>query len=617
MKRYWFIGAVLAACGAFAAATPWSIPDTTLREQIAPQLAALAGLPAGQAGGARFTLLPVPRLDISGLALRDGSGRVTLDVDRMRGRVRLLPLVGGRIELTELSLFNPRLAYPGDGSADDVLRKLATVLTPGGGTFNLPDVERLVIFNGRVERTAAGGGRRALVDGVQLIAGRGVSKDTYELEGAAVWRGERFTFQSFALDVAALMEGRMAPASGRLSGDVGAIDFAGKVGRQSHWDAEGKLSVKTNSVKRLAAWLDMPLPMPVDGPVDVQGALRLRNGDISLASATVVLPAGRLEGALNLKDPRGRPVLSGTLAGDRLDLTETVRALGGLRAADGGWSRETIDPALLPSGDVDLRLSAGRVAIGATVLNNVACSLISRQGKTDVTLGGADFHKGSLKGRLSLAGAPRGFDMKAQASFDRVDTAAALAATIDGRRISGIGYGSIQVEASGASAHALVQSLEGRATLVVRQGDLVGINLPEVLRRMEKRPLGAALDVRGGRTPFELASLSARISRGILDVQEGSVGSPATRVGFSGQVGLAERVLAVAGIAQLVDVPAGREPVTLPFEITGTFDEPMIVPDARSLMRRSGATSPFIDLRGRRPEVPIVPAGGDALAPPD
>jgi AsmA protein len=615
MKRNWFIGAILAACGAFAAATPWTIPDATLRDQIAPQLASLAGLPSGQAGSARFTLLPVPRLDISRLALRDDTGAVQLGVERLRGRVRLLPLVGGRIELTELSLFNPRLVHRDDGSADETLRRLATVLTPGGGTFNLPDVERLVLFDGRVETIGAGGDRSTLLDGIQLIAGRGMSRDTYDLDGELVWRGERVKFQSFALDVAALMEGRQAVTSGKISGDVGAIDFAGRVTRLPTWDAEGKLSVKTNNLRRMASWLALPMPMTLEGPIDMQGAVRLRNGDLSLASAALVLPAGRLEGALHLKDIQGRSSLSGTLAGDKLDLTEQVRSLGGLRASDGGWSRDTLDPALLPAGDIDLRLSAGRVAIGQTILTNVACSLITRQGKTDFTLGGAEFHKGTLKGRLSLVGAPRGFDLKAQASFDRVDTAAALAAATDGRRISGIGYGTLQVEASGANAHAVVRSLEGKATLVVRQGDIVGINLPEVLRRMEKRPLSAALDVRGGRTPFELASLSARISRGVVDVQDGSVGSPAARIGFAGQVGLAERVLALSGIAQLVDTPAGREPVTLPFEVTGTFDDPMIVPDARSLMRRSGATSPFIDLRARRPETPVVPAGGDALAP--
>jgi len=616
MKRSWFIGAILVACGAFAAATPWTIPDAVLREQVAPQLASLAGLPDGRAGSARFTLLPVPRLEISTLSLRDATGTVRVDAERMRGRVRLLPLIGGRIELTEISLFGPRLAMPADGSADGLLRRLATVLSPAGRTRNLPDVERLVVFDGRVERTSPAGETTPVLQDVQLVAGRGVGGDTSDLEGEAIWRGERVSFQSFGLDVAALMEGRPVQASVRLSGDVGSIDFAGRIARPGTWDVEGQLAVKTSGPRRLAAWLDLALPVAIDAAVDAKGALRMRNGDISLSAATIEVPAGQLEGALHLKESGGRAALSGTLAGDRLDLTDAARFLTALRAPDGGWSRDTIDPAILPAGDVDLRISAGKVTIGASVLNNVACSMIVRQGKTDFTLGGAEFNKGTLKGRISLAGAPRGFDMKAQASFDRVDMAAALAAVVDGRRIGGIGYGTLQVESSGASAHALMQALDGKATLVVRQGDLVGINLPEVLRRMEKRPLGAALDVRGGRTPFELASLSGRITRGTVEVQDGSVASPATRIGFSGKVGLAERMLAMSGVAQLVDAPAGRDPVTLPFEITGTFDDPLIIPDARSLMQRSGATSPFFDLRARRPEPPLLPAG-NALAPPN
>ncbi len=431
-----------------------------------------------------------------------------------------------------------------------------------------------------------------------------------------VWRGETVAFTSFGFDVAAYMEGRPATANGRISGDVGTVEFNGRVTAGVSPEAEGRLSVRAANFRRFAAWAGLNTPISVEGPLQVQGDLRLRDSDLSLNKARVTHAAGTLEGVLHMRDAHGRPALSGTLAGERLDLTDHARALAALRGSDGAWSRDLIDPALLPAGDVDLRLSAARVTMGAATLTNVACALLSRNGRADLTIGSAEFHKGTLKGRLSVSPAPRGFDLKAQASFDRVDTAAALATLTDGRRVSGTGFGTLQVEASGASPLALVRSLEGRASLLVRQGDIVGINLPEVLRRIEKRPLGAALDVRGGRTPFDTASVSSRISRGVLELQDASVSSPAARVALSGQIGLAERLFAVAGLAQLAEAPAGREPVTLPFEVTGSFDDPVIMPDARALMRRSGTTGPFFDLRARQadPVVPL-PAGGSALAP--
>ncbi len=158
MKRHWFIGAIVTACCAFAAATPWTIPKGTLSSQIVPQLAAVAGLQDSRAEHARFTLLPVPRLDVEGLTLRDGAGVVDVAVQRLRGRVRLLPLIGGRIELTELTLFSPRLAYRTGPEADATLRRIAQALTPGNGGFNLPEVGRLTVIDGHIE--AAQGDRR-------------------------------------------------------------------------------------------------------------------------------------------------------------------------------------------------------------------------------------------------------------------------------------------------------------------------------------------------------------------------------------------------------------------------------------------------------------------------
>ncbi|MHB2169677.1 AsmA family protein [Alsobacter sp. R-9] len=616
MKRHWILGATLAVAGIAAASVPWPVPASVLEGQIAPQLAAAARVPVGTASSARFTLLPVPRLDIERPALRDDAGGVTVEASRLRGRLRLLPLVGGRMELTEIMIFGPRLTLRADGASETTLRRMADIVhQPGHAPGAPPFVERLVVIDGSVETVEATGARATIASRIDTITERGPEPGTFDVSGTMTWRGETVSFQSFSVDFAALLSARPATVSVRMGGDLGSVDFTGKVLAAEGLQAEGRLALKTSAVKRLAQWADLQMPVAFEGGADLQGQFRLRDGDASLTDATITVRQGRLEGALHLKDTGGRPSLSGTLAGERLDLTaDAIRLVGALRGDDGGWSRDIIDPAILPAGDMDVRVSATRAAVGSTTLANVAFSVLSRQGKTDITLGGAELGKGSAKARLSLATAPRGFDVKAQATFERVDMATILSPLVDGRRLTGAGFGLLQVEGSGSSVHAVMRSLEGKSSLLVRQGDIGGINLPEVLRRIEKRPLVAALDVRGGRTPFDVASFMARISKGVAEIVDGTVGSPAARVSLSGHIALADRHLSMSGLAQLLDAGAGREPVTLPFEVTGSFDDPMLVPDARALLRRSGATAPLFDARTRG-ENGMLPAGAGALAP--
>jgi AsmA protein len=63
---------------------------------------------------------------------------------------------------------------------------------------------------------------------------------------------------------------------------------------------------------------------------------------------------------------------------------------------------------------------------------------------------------------------------------------------------------------------------------------------------------------------------------------------------MTGSVQIAERLLALKGMATQTSSDAtsareGSQPTQLPFEVIGSWDDPAIVPDAQSLIRRSGA----------------------------
>ena len=91
-------------------------------------------------------------------------------------------------------------------------------------------------------------------------------------------------------------------------------------------------------------------------------------GTIALTGANLELDGNVAEGVLTFAAD-GRQTLQGTLAVDHLDLTPYLSTLRLLTAADREWSRTRLDLDGLSTVDLDLRLSAGKVTIGANKTN--------------------------------------------------------------------------------------------------------------------------------------------------------------------------------------------------------------------------------------------------------
>ena len=585
---------------AVAAAMPWRLSETTHRLEVAPQIGRIAGLKVEDAGEARFTLLPVPRLEVTGLRLADRDGTSRLDTVKVRARARLLPLLGGRFDVTEVSLLSPRLTLAKGQTALPVLDSLLGTGTSEGRHLLL---DRIALIDGSVVERE-GETYTETVSALDVLATRSDSTGAVDVDGRMTWRGQPVAVSAKGFDLKAMSGAPTARLRASATMPLGSVDFDGTVLPGATWQAEGTLRLASPAVEKLAAWLSVTLPVPLAGQMTIAAKSTVRADGVALDMARLTVPAGVLEGAVSLRQAEGGTALRGTLASDRLDLSSLLDDMPELRGDDGTWSREPFEPGVLPRGDVDLRISAGRVVFGTTSIGNTALSILSRNGRTDVALAKAEVFRGDLRGRVSLSPSARGIDMKVTASLERADATALLQGLSTTRRLGGAVHASLQAESSGDSILSLMRGVDGKAAVTVRQGDLVGINLPEVLRRVEKRPLLAALDMRGGRTPFEVVNVSFRATRGLVEISDAALLSSAARVTLSGQIGLPERHFLLTGVAQLND-PAS-DASSLPFDLTGTFDEPLVVPDFRAPIRR--AVSAPAAKPEARPDAFVAPA---------
>ena len=120
---------------------------------------------------------------------------------------------------------------------------------------------------------------------------------------------------------------------------------------------------------------------------------------------------------------------------------------------------------------------------------------------------------------------------------------------------------------------ALTRTLNGTAGLNAHDGTLDGINVEQVLRQLERRPLSGGGDLHSGRTPFDQIVLSAKIEQGIVSVRTCISAVLPRGLAMTGQASIPARDLDLEGKATLISSETANE-FEIPFTVDGSWDEP-------------------------------------------
>ena len=112
-----------------------------------------------------------------------------------------------------------------------------------------------------------------------------------------------------------------------------------------------------------------------------------------------------------------------------------------------------------------------------------------RGGALALSVGEAQMCGGIARGSLGIARADTAADVKAQFQFTDVDLLACGSEVFGINKLSGRGNLNVSLAASGSSPFGLAQSLDGTASLIAHDGALAGLNVEQLLRRLERRPL--------------------------------------------------------------------------------------------------------------------------------
>jgi len=594
------IAALLAAALAGLIGVSWLIDKNAVRLAVENQIRAATGLELAINGDVSVSVFPGSSITLRDVGLKGAAPRNSndepLNVEEITANLRLMPLLMQRYEIADVTLQHPRINVKrSDGHSNwtPIVETLARTIKPG--VDSPVSFSEIRIKDGVLTYANDAGGIDEAVKGIDLsLAWPSISR-SFAATGQFDWRGERIDGSLSIADFIAALSGERSGIKVRAASPSLKFAFDGAVANRASLLMEGTLSADSPSLRNALRWAGQTTPGTGGlGRFSLKARTNVVGESIALTNVNLELDGNTAEGVITYNSS-DRQTVQATLAAETLDFTPYIDTVRLLASGARDWNRQLFDLRGLSSTDLDMRLSAAKVTIGTTKVGRTAIGANLRSGTLALSIGEAQIYGGVLKGSFGITRADADADIKAQFQFTDVDLANSVNELFGVNKVSGRGSLTFAVEASGSSPFALAQSLDGTAALVGRDGAISGLNIDQLLRRLERRPLSGAGNFRSGSTPFDLLNIAIRFKDGIATAEDARLEGPTTRVLLTGTASVPAREYDLKGVASLISTADTPPVFQLPFVVQGPWDDPLIFPDSDSLIRRSPASAPLLD----------------------
>jgi AsmA protein len=558
-----------------AGLTPWPLSPA----RIAAGLNASSGAPqrmvweAPQA--ATFSALPWPNLRIVDARLDDLRGVNLISAPAARIDLSLLGLLSGRFTPEKATLSAPTVTLDLD-RPPFVLK--GNVTDAAALAFALAPFANLNLSDGVLRVTSRKRGLDTVIEDVQgglhgLLPGAPLRVNL-----SGVWRGAPVAIFLSLADPVLAASGAPTAFSAALWSPVGALVFNGLLAAGPRFSLAGGLSASSTSLGALARLLGSNLPsFLVADDLRIVGRINATPTGVTVDEATATGAGQTVRGALEFARLGARPSVSATLDSEKIAVSALLGPLPPLSGPNGEWSARPF-PAIPPGNfDLDLRLSARRLDLYGHGLADVAAAAILKDGVLTASLVDSGAYGGRLKGEFRVECVGPSLRMDAQGELADADFGAAFS-DFGWPTITGKGTAAFDVRAAGRSPASAVAKLGGSARLKLEQGGVTGVNLEQVLRRSQRRPIDVGRDLRIGETAFDRLSLELALAEGVAHVVDGDLLAQGVAADLQGAIDLAGRSWKLRLKAAQTDATGAesKDSAHLSLDIEGPWSQPAI-----------------------------------------
>ncbi len=575
----WAVGLVCAlgllACGVYQ----WPVSSANVGAEINGAISPRVGLRLRRPARASLALLPWPTLRVVGLELVDARDRSVLSAPTARFPLSLAALLGGRVAPVGATLFSPTAFIDLDqtpvaaaeprtlsGVDDGAPPALWSHVRVHGGVLHIVSAARQ--FDTLIE-SLDGSFDWPSLDRPMSVA----------LTGA--WRDEKVTIEARIDNPQDALRKRSTGVRLAIASRPFSFTLEGKWGGDMSLGFAGDVSAQISSLRALERLTGAAhAPLVVGDSLSLEGKAQTKGASLAVSEARLDLAGQMFEGALTLSREGDRTAISGTLAANSLDMEPLFGAPPTFVNAKGGWSAE---PFVFTPGrglDLDLRFSVSHAAWRGHRVDNLAGSLMCRDGQFVANLIEADAYQGVLKGQLTLAPAANGLRTQLAAALANADLGAAFA-DFGWSGYAGRGGFNVSLRSTGSTPADIIASLAGVASFDLQAGVVVGVNIEEAMRRSQRRPIDLSRDMAVGQTTFTHASAKIVVADGAAKITGARIEGPGSVIDIEGVVDIAQRAFHTLAAATQAD--AEGAPSANAARLTIVLDGPWSAPTVAAL----------------------------------
>lgn len=571
-------------------AAPHLVSSALVRSALASAVSRWTGHDVTIDGVSELTFWPAPQVTLTGITVSrdDGTSRQVLgEIQALSASFSLISALVGEPRFNAFEFVRPtiRLERGVDGGLDwsneGRLSEAVRSVMPNGTDGQQidadadADVGSVEVIDGSILLVDAASGRQ--------FEARGVNAEvdwprlSAALSGTAtlVYKGVPVTLKLETGAPLLLIGGQdsFIKASSEIPGMAG--KFAGVVNLRHGFAGSSDIELSLTDVPAVSALARMRVAGTESWKkASLKTRLIKAEDEWRLEDLSFAINDGKGQGFMALRRARdSRPILSGTLALDQLDLENLLQSL----SIEIGDRADVRLPSLTRWLDFDLRLSAATATLAPFELADVGASLIGRGDQLKLVIADSEFLGGSLSARISGSGDgfSEGAELAVMIGGARLgDLAKGLA--LEGPVVTGTGTIDLNARLTGSGWRRNVETMSGTLRVSANEGQLQGFDADGIRRLALDRSYFQLSAAGAGKFDFERFDMSVRFADGSAEIERCNfVGSDQT-LSFSGIIPYSRRALAMIG--ELSSPSAGSVSSDVRFFTGGGFADPVISP---------------------------------------
>ena len=569
------------------AAAPFLVPLDAYRGRIETAAGTATGRSFKIDGPLRLTYFPhfgVRAKDVTLANVPGGRAHVMVAVGDIDLSVKVLPLLTGRVALDKIVLNQPTIALEVDRDGNPNW-KFGKEPAPGAakkGSLTLPagtEFSGIEISDGRITYDNAKTATHRALDHVNVAIAITTAEQPIAATGDMAYAGKTITFTAHlttlktflgssttAFDLTADAELLHAAITGRMLPD-GAT--------------EGRLDLKSASLRNLSAWLGSPLPGEGLGPLTLTATIHNQDKQTAFKALKVILDGQTITGELDIDAQKTIPALKGALAIDHLDINPYIASSGAPAGPkQTGWSKKPISLAILKTFDADLSIQTGALKARGLKLGPTELRLGLQDGVMTAALDRVSLYGGSGTAKLVINARGREPQFANTMAFSNVALKPLLSDALGLATIEGTGALKLDITMAGASPDAMLHALAGKGSLTGTNGRFKGIDLGAIAKTVRVVTGGDATSDNAA-TDFHDMGANFVLTRGVLTTEDFHLDGPVVRMSGRGAIGIGDRTIAFRVHPEASYAGYG---IGVPFLITGSWDKLHYGPDVAGIM---------------------------------